>query len=707
MNVAKNRFSQINCRTVFVLSTLWSACASAQTNAAVKLEAITATSEAETGYQAIAPSSALRTDAPLLDIPQSVNVVTHEVLQDQGARSLDDVLSNVSGISQTNTLGGTQDAFIRRGFGQNRDNAMLTNGMKTVLPRSFNATTERVEVLKGPASTLFGILDPGGAINLVTRRPEREFSGQATISPSSFGGAGASFDVTGPIKDTPLAYRLIGSYNNTKYWRNFGRNKDWLIAPSLSWFGEKTVVTASYMYQNYQQPFDRGTIWDIDAGGPIPLNRRTRLDEPFNITDGHSTLATLNIEHELSSDWRLAFNYSYSTDSYTDNQARVMAYDSATGDVTRRVDATQGSEMVGHSARLDLVGSAMLAGMKHELLLGAEYDYHKILRSDMIRCTAAVSFNIHNPEYGTVQPCTRVVASDSDQYERLTSPSIYIQDSVHLNDKWILVGGMRYQRYHQVSGRGRPFVTNTDTSGGKFVPRIGAVYKATPALSLYANIAKSFRPQSSFSSNIGDLPPEEGLTYELGAKWELARGLSVNLAAYTTDKKNVSYFETVNGSIVTRAAGKVRSRGIELDINGQLTDNISVIASYGFTDAKIKDDPDYTGKRPVNVARHTATLFASYDFGTLSNGDQLKFGAGIRGASKRPGINDNSYFLPGYAVVDAFATYTIAAKNPVTLQLNLRNLFDRTYFTSSLGSSRYGNVYGEPFNASLSASVRF
>lgn len=707
MNLTKKNFSRINGRIVFFLGMFWLASASAQADDPVRLEAITVTDATESNYQAITPSAALRTEAPLIDIPQAVNVVTSEVLRDQGARSLDDVLSNVSGITQTNTLGGTQDAFIRRGFGQNRDNAMLTNGMKTVLPGSFNATSDRVEVLKGPASALFGILDPGGAINVVTKRPQREFGAEASYSLSSYGGGSAAFDVTGPIKDTSLAYRLIGSYNNTDYWRNFGRNKNWLIAPSLSWIGERTVVTAAYTYQNYEKPFDRGTIWDIEAGGPIPLGRRTRLDEPFNITKGNSTLASLNIDHELSKDWKLAFSYSYSKDQYTDNQARVMSYNAATGDVTRRVDATQGSEMIGHSARLDLTGSTTIAGMKHELLLGAEYDYHRILRSDMIRCTPSVSFNINNPIYGTVGTCSNVVASDSDQYERLSSPSIYFQDSVHLNDKWIVVGGLRYQKYDQVSGRGRPFTTNTDTSGGKFIPRAGVVYKATPTWSIYGNIAKSFRPQSSFSSYFGDLPPEEGMTYELGTKWDLARGLSATLAVYTTDKKNVSYFETVNGVIETRAAGLVRSRGVELDVNGQITEQLSVIASYGYTDAKVKDDPNYAGKRPINVARHTASLFAAYDFGALRNGDRLKMGAGVRGVSKRPGINDNSYFLPGYAVVDAFAAYTLATSKPVTLQLNLRNLFDKTYFQSSLGASQYGNAYGEPFNATLTASIKF
>ncbi|RZS31061.1 TonB-dependent siderophore receptor [Corticibacter populi] len=672
-----------------------------------ELDTVTIRGISESGYQPTRNSSALRTDAPLLEIPQAVNVVTEDVLLDQDARSLDDALQNISGISQTNTLGSTQDAFIRRGFGDNRDGGILTNGLKTVLPRSFNATTQRVEVLKGPASTLYGILDPGGAINVITKKPERQFSGKASVSASSFGGGTTSLDVTGPITDTRLAYRLVADYQNTDYWRNFGKTKEWLIAPSLSWFGDDTVVTASYMYQDYSIPFDRGTIWDIDAGGPIPLSRKTRLDEPFNVTQGSSQLASINIFHTLNDDWNLTFDYSYSRDEYSDNQARVQGYDAVTGDVTRRIDATQGSKVSGHSMRVDLAGSLDIAGLKNDLLVGAQYDYQHLLRTDMIRCTPAVSFNIYNPTYGTVSPCTTVRPAESDQLERLRTPSVYLQDSLHLNDRWILVAGARYQYYDQISGRGRPFVLNTDTSGGKFVPRLGAVYKASPAMSFYANAARTFRPQSSFSSYFGDLTPEEGTSYELGAKWESAGGMSANLAIYTTDKKNVSYFETVDGVIVTRTAGLVRARGLEFDVAGRLTPQLSLIASYGFTDAKVKDDPDYAGKRPVNIARHTASLFATYDFGAQAGGNRFKLGAGVRGASKRAGINDNSYFLPGYGVVDAFASYTIAARHPITLQLNLRNLFDRTYFSSSLGASRYGNAYGEPFNATLTASVSF
>lgn len=188
----------------------------------------------------------------------------------------------------------------------------MTNGLRTVLPRSFNAATERVEVLKGPASTLYGILDPGGLINVITKRPERQFSGSVSGTSTSFGGGTGSVDITGPIEGTNLAYRLIGEYQNEDYWRNFGKNKSSFIAPSLTWFGERATVTASYSHRDYSAPFDRGTIFDLNTGHAVNVDRKTRFDEAFNITDGYSDLAQLNAEYRLNDAWTARFDYSYS-----------------------------------------------------------------------------------------------------------------------------------------------------------------------------------------------------------------------------------------------------------------------------------------------------------------------------------------------------------------------------------------------------------
>lgn len=659
------------------------------------------------GYQPVASSTATLTSMPLLDIPQVVNTVSDKVLEDQHATTLDEALYNVANVVQTNTLGGTQDAFTRRGFGANRDGSIMTNGLRTVLPRSFNAATERVEVLKGPASTLYGILDPGGLINVVTKRPERTFGGSISATSSSFGGGTGQFDVTGPIEGTRLAYRIIGEYQHEDYWRNFGKEKSSFIAPSLTWFGDRATVNVSYSHRDYNTPFDRGTIFDLNTGHAVNVDRKTRFDEPFNVTDGYSDLAQLNAEYRLNDAWTARFDYSYSQDHYNDNQARVTAYDSATGDLTRRVDATHGSTQKMHTTRADLQGNVVVGGFYNEVLTGIAYENYDLLRTDMIRCKNVKGFNIYNPVYGTVGTCSTVSDSDSDQRIQQESYAAYVQDALYLTDKWIAVAGMRYQYYTQYAGKGRPFNVNTDSSDQKWTPKLGLVYKLTPTVSLFGNVAQSFMPQSSIASYIGNLPPEESTSYEVGAKFDLLSGITANIALFDIHKRNVLYTEAVGDETVAKTAGKVRSRGVEVNLAGSITDNLSVIASYGYTDAKVLDDPDYAGKPLPNVPKHTGSLFLSYDIHNVYDSNTLTVGGGGRAVSKRSGTNGADYYLQGYAVADVFAAYKMKLQYPVTLQVNVKNLFDKTYYTSSIATNNLGNQIGDPREVQFTVKMDF
>ena len=659
------------------------------------------------GYQPVASSTATLTSMPLLDIPQVVNTVSDKVLEDQHATTLDEALYNVANVVQTNTLGGTQDAFTRRGFGANRDGSIMTNGLRTVLPRSFNAATERVEVLKGPASTLYGILDPAGLINVVTKRPERTFGGSISATSSSFGGGTGQFDVTGPIEGTRLAYRIIGEYQHEDYWRNFGKEKSSFIAPSLTWFGDRATVNVSYSHRDYNTPFDRGTIFDLNTGHAVNVDRKTRFDEPFNVTDGYSDLAQLNAEYRLNDAWTARFDYSYSQDHYNDNQARVTAYDSATGDLTRRVDATHGSTQKMHTTRADLQGNVVVGGFYNEVLTGIAYENYDLLRTDMIRCKNVKGFNIYNPVYGTVGTCSTVSDSDSDQRIQQESYAAYVQDALYLTDKWIAVAGMRYQYYTQYAGKGRPFNVNTDSSDQKWTPKLGLVYKLTPTVSLFGNVAQSFMPQSSIASYIGNLPPEESTSYEVGAKFDLLSGITANIALFDIHKRNVLYTEAVGDETVAKTAGKVRSRGVEVDLAGSITDNLSVIASYGYTDAKVLDDPDYAGKPLPNVPKHTGSLFLSYDIHNVYDSNTLTVGGGGRAVSKRSGTNGADYYLQGYAVADVFAAYKMKLQYPVTLQVNVKNLFDKTYYTSSIATNNLGNQIGDPREVQFTVKMDF
>ncbi|SQC35550.1 Ferric hydroxamate uptake [Kluyvera cryocrescens] len=659
------------------------------------------------GYQPLSSATATLTNMPLLDIPQVVNTVSDKVLEDQHATSLDEALYNVANVVQTNTLGGTQDAFTRRGFGANRDGSIMTNGLRTVLPRSFNAATSRVEVLKGPASTLYGILDPGGLINVVTKRPERAFSGDISATSSSFGGGTGQLDVTGPIEGTQLAYRLVGEYQNEDYWRNFGKERSTFIAPSLTWFGDDATVNVSWSHRSYHTPFDRGTIFDLNTGHAVDVPRNERFDEPFNVTNGDSDLAQVNAEYRLNSEWTARFDYGFSQDKYSDNQARVMAYDAKTGNLTRRVDATQGSTQRMHSTRADLQGNVVIGGFYNEILGGIAYENYDLLRTDMIRCKNVKGFNIYNPVYGTLDKCTSVSASDSDQRIQQETYATYLQDALYLTDKWIAVAGVRYQYYTQYAGKGRPFNVNTDSQDEKLTPKFGMVYKLTPSVSLFGNVAQSFMPQSSIASYIGDLPPEESTAYEVGAKFDLFNGVTSNITFFDIHKRNVLYTETIGDETYAKTAGKVRSQGVEVDVAGSLTDNLNIIASYGYTNAKVIDDPDYAGKPLPNVPRHTGSLFLTYDFNNVYDSNTLTIGGGGHALSRRSGTNGADYYLPGYAVADVFAAYKMKLQYPVTLQVNVKNLFDKTYYTSSIASNNLGNQIGDPREVQFTVKMAF
>lgn len=683
----------------------------AQDGAALQLDPIFINGENDkAAYKTSRTATATRTQTPVKDIPQSVTTVAPQVIKDKAASSLDDALSDVSGITQGNTIAGANDAIIRRGFGESRDGSILTDGLNTALPRSFNATTDYVDVLKGPASTLYGVLDPGGMINVVTKKPQDSFAAEAWTKFSAYGAGQyskkAGFDITGPITDTDLSYRLIVEGEDGDYWRNFGKNRNWLVAPSLSWEGEDTKIGISYTHQHYLNPYDRGTVYDTANRQFLDISRRQRLDEDWSEVDGDSDLFKLSLDRELGDDWNLALNYGWSKDSFSADQTRATAYNATTGVLTRRSDVRGYYDTTVHSLRADLTGSEELFGFNNEFLFGAAVRDERISRAALQQCNDSTRFNVNQPVYNTISPCTYDAATSTREYQRLRTQSVYAQDRIHLSDEWIAVAGLRLEHYDVVAGSGS--TVNSDTDGLALIPNAGLVWSLSPEASLYANVARTFRPNSSINSAYGSLDPEKGISYEIGSKVDFNSWLSGTLAVYYAEKKNVAYSETVNGKTVYRTAGLVRSKGIELDLAGQLTDDVQLVASYGLTDAEVVDDPKYAGNSLANVASNTAALRLAYDYGAVFGGrGSLRFGGAARAVGQRAGDAANSFYLPGYGVVDLFATYRIEREHPVEIQLNLNNIFDKVYYTSSIGNSAYGVAVGQPFNGSLTVRVAF
>lgn len=377
---------------------------------------------AKLGYRAMPSATTLRSGASPLDTSQAVNVVPEQVLKDQLPRNIDDALINVSGITQTNTLAGSQDAVIRRGFGDNRDGSIMRNGMPLVQGRSFNPAVESVEVLKGPASLLYGIMDPGGIVNTISKRPELYQHGSVTLLGSAFSasktGADGLLDITGPIGDQGLAYRFIGYSVSEDYWRNFGRHREMLVAPSLAWYGQDTTVQLNYEHREFIYPFDRGTAFNPVTKAPLAVPTTRRLDEPFNNTWGTSDLIQASVEHRFNHDWKLYAGYSYNTETFSANQLRITGINFTTGAETRSNDGTQGSLSNASYGTSYISGGFWLGDMRNDVVFGGDGQYRTIYRDNLIR-QITPAFNVYNPVYGLIGPGTTVSNPDSAQTDKL------------------------------------------------------------------------------------------------------------------------------------------------------------------------------------------------------------------------------------------------------------------------------------------------
>ncbi|MGM4963849.1 TonB-dependent siderophore receptor [Tardiphaga sp. 1201_B9_N1_1] len=666
------------------------------------------------GYRAMPNATTLRGATSPLNTSQVVNVVPQQVISDQRPRNLDDALVNISGITQTNTLAGTQDAVIRRGFGDNRDGSIMRNGMPIVQGRSFNPAVESIEVLKGPASLLYGIMDPGGIVNTISKRPELYQHGEVTLEGATYGsrsGANATIDITGPLGKDGLAYRFVGYGINEDYWRNFGTRKETLYAPSLAWYGDTTTVQINYEHRDFYSPFDRGTAFNSVTKAPFAIPATRRIDEPYNSMWGTSDLIQASVDQKINEDWKVYAGYSYNVETYNAAQLRNTVVNPTTGIATRSNDGTYGALTSSSFGTAYIQGGFWIGGMRNEVLFGGDAQYRVIYRKDLVRQGAA-NFNIFNPVYDRQLPGTTVVATDSDQTDKLSTQSLFFQDTLHLTNRVAVVGGVRYMTFDQLAGRGRnPFIANTDLSGNKALPLGGVILKVTDEVSLYASYTESLKPNSTIAPNgavfDSQTKPEEGVSWETGIKFDINKRLSGTVALYDIDKKNVmlSQYNTVTTTNEARTAAAARSRGVEVDVTGKLTDSWSMIASYAYTDAILTQDSQYTGNHLQNVALNTGSLYLVYDFGTMLPG-RLRVGAGAHYVGDRPGDAANSFVLPSYTVADAFATYETKYQTlPVIYQFNIKNIFDKVYYPSAVSLPNV--ALGDARRFSLAATVKF
>ncbi|ANJ95110.1 TonB-dependent siderophore receptor [Serratia plymuthica] len=660
----------------------------------------------EQGYSASNSSVAGKTPTSRLNEAQSVSVVTQQQLEDYQAESLADAMRFVSGVAEGNTLAGTEDGFVRRGFGSNSDGSIYRDGVRSSQGLNFDATTERVEVLKGSASLLYGIQNPGGVINVVSKKPQYDWHTRVSGRYASEGGGAGTVDVTGPLGNG-FAFRLIAEKQNQDYWRNFGSDEHTLIAPSLQWFGEKASFLISYSEYRYDIPYDRGTAF-ID-GKPVDIGYKNRLDDKANHAWGHNK--TLNAQYgwQFNEDWSTRLTLGWNQRRYDNNEVRVTGVNTTTGAVTRRADANRGFNHKTKYVSWDLLGSQNIFGMTHDIVLGTDYEMNQTYRAHQYQGKANSSFNLNDPQYDMLSPVTDSSTenvANSNNLNRIHSRSVYAKDSISLTPDWIAVLGGRYQHYEQRASKGfNPVVETLDDEGNKFLPQAGLIYKLTPDVSLYGSVSKSFTPSTNVDDD-GDVgKPEQGTTWEMGSKWQVSPRLFASVALFNIDERDMSL--SINGA--TRAINKARSRGAEFELNGEILPDWELSANYSYTNAKIIDDgvnAANNGNRLQNAPRHSGALYLSHNLVIGGIPGDFRVGGGARYVGTRAGDPENSFTLPNYVVADSFIAWNNRLFGEKTqLKLNLNNLFNEHYYTSSGGNLRVRE--GETRNLMVQASVEF
>jgi iron complex outermembrane recepter protein len=676
-------------------------------------EELVVTGQQETGYRVPNASTATRTDTPLRDIPQSIQVVPKQVLQDQKVVRLKEALQNVSGVFVSNPFGGTVDNFNIRGF----DNATtLTNGFNNgfagtggVVLQDF-ANIEQVEVLKGPASVLYGNVEPGGVINLVTKQPLATPAYNADLSIGSYSFYRPSIDLSGPLSaDKNLRYRLNAAYENAGSFRDFVNSERVFVAPVLSWkIGNRTDFSLDISYLSDRRTFDRGIPAFGTGVADIPIDRF--LGEPGDFRDLSQISIGYRLEHRFNDNLKIRNAFKYSNANEVLKSTTAIALDETTGELARAYFDNANTYKT-FLMQTDLVSNFKTGAIKHQLLVGFDLQRNTLAGyfaapADAFDPTFVDRFtpniNIFNPIYN-VRPRPELseltlLRDDSTTTDGL---GIFLQDQITLTDNFkLLVGG----RFDTITQRLDDKLNASETSQASqaFSPRIGFVYQPIKPVSLYASYSQSFVPNSGIQADGSLLEPTRGTQYEIGIRADLNQKFTATLAAYQITKTNVATIDPIDEAF-SIAIGEQRSRGIELDIAGEILPGWDVIASYSYTDAEITESNDLpVGNKINNVPQNKASLWTTYQLqkGTLKG---LGFGLGLFYIGSRPGDLDNSFVLPSYLRTDAAIFYR--QKN-WQIGINIQNLFGIRYFETS-EIDRTTVTPGAPFTVIGSFSVKF
>lgn len=701
--MSSRRFASLTGLAIGVLSQSGFAEQASQT---IELESVNVTSDYQyetatgpvEGYRATRSATATKTDSAIRDIPQSISVVPARVLDDLGSHDVERALEYAGGVSKQNDFGGltlyeysirgfTTSEFYQDGFSANRGYPATPDA----------ANIERIEVLKGPAASLYGRGDPGGTVNIVTKKPQREAFTTLQASAGSWDRYRTALDVNAPLDDQGnLLSRVNLAVENNNSFRDHVEAERVFVAPSFSWqLSPDTSLLVESEFVRHTSTFDRGVVAPNNKWSGV--SRSTFLGEPDDDIDNDNNRIQVALDHYLNDVWslRLASHYKQGQMQGFASEARPL---NADGHTVNRRYRERDNAWHDSITQLELRGRFEGLGLEHEVLIGTEYeDYRKQERVTTI-AGSPYAIDIYNPVYG--QPKPDGARSGTDFREHVQSRALNLQDQIVFTDKLRGMVGARYEHFDQETD---DYARNARSSQrhDAFTQRAGLLYQMTPQVGLFANVSTSFKPNNGLDAGGKSFDPEEGVGYETGIKAELFDDrVSTTLAAFHIEKENVLALDPATDS--NRAVGKARSQGIDLQFSGQLTDAVRVIGAYAWIDAEVTkgDRTIPAGSRILGVARHSGSLLGVYEFqeGPLRGSD---LGAAFTYVGDRSGESGGDFELPAYHTVDLLAHYK--ATENLTLGLNLNNVFDEKYYERSY--SNYWVNPGEPRNFTVSFTL--
>ena len=650
------------------------------------------------GYNVLNSSTATMTDTPILETPFSIKVVPQEVLRDQQVINIFDSLRNVAGVVAWGASQNVADSFISRGFTNHR--GVYRDGFQyydivSCCPTGFRETAnvERMEFLKGPASILFGRVEPGGVLNLVTKQPLATPYYSLQQQFGSYDYYRTTIDATGPLtSDDTLLYRFNLAYQNAGSFREFVTNDRVFVAPKLRWnISPRTQVLFELEYMHNKDTPDLGNVPIMLAptgNKPSPLPRDRNIGEQWSTLEGDRILVGLDWSHQFNDNWTLHNRFNMERFDYV--FIGVFASPAAPDGTVRRgffdVDPQKADR---YYTVLDLTGRFETWGAKHTLVVGGNYFRADELHFERFSPPGGqlADTNIFHPIHQPVQPPGNPI----DQSDVTTQwYGLFLQDQIELPYNIHLLGGFRYDNAEIQDNLNNGRVVNEDD---RTSPRGGVVWNPVPWLSLYGSYTENFGASNGQLAVDGTfLPSETAQQWEAGFKTEFRDGrLTATFAWFDLTKQNIRSADP-NNPLRALVVGEAESKGIELDLTGEILPGWNVIANYAYTPfAEITQGTSRSvpkvGSRFQGAPRHLGNFWTTYDFqdGSLSG---LAFGAGVTAVSNRVGNNADTYSIPGYAIVNLMGRYAWdLGSTRVSAQVNLENLLDKTYALGTNGSN--------------------